>query len=142
MRTTFPFGSRPMPWDRNPQAIRQSAAIPNLAPHAATIRWSYTVPTGRKAILNHIFLMLMRASAPTTNGRVQGLIRITPSGGSALTVLSLHLFPGNVGEVSVASSAPQTLLSAGDTVDYLTADGSTGGGVDYVGAALLTEFDA
>lgn len=141
MRTTFPFGSRPMPWDRNPTVINLSSTA-SVAPAGATLRWSYQVPAGRKAILNHVYCGIIRDNAPTTAGLAQAFVRITPSGGGTRTILRAAILTSTVGERDHEVADTEVLMSAGDLIEGLTWDTSTGGTTNYLLAALLTEFDA
>jgi hypothetical protein len=80
-------------------------------------------------------LLVMRATTATAAGRY--LAFITRGGDSILEAINMV---NTVGAQSVAIAAPQLPLLEGNTLDARTADGSTGGTVDYRAYAYILEI--
>jgi hypothetical protein len=112
------------------------------APHADTQRWTYTVPAGKKALVEAAQLLTLRDAAATTLGRAEASILITPSGGALNRMLrTLHLI-NTVGErVDIFIGEAGSLLAA-DQIQATTEDSSTGGTMGYFATAKIMEYDA
>lgn len=134
--------ARPDWYDRNPVTRFRAWNAVNLAPHTSTQRWTYTVPAGKKAQLELVQVKVMRATAPTTPGYAYANIRFTPSGGSVDTLIQATIRTGTVGDTDQTVLGVCGVLQAGDTIEANSADGSTGGTIDYFATLKITEFDA
>jgi hypothetical protein len=142
MRTGQPIIGRPAWYDRNPSSQWLSYQANNVAPHSITQRWVYTVPSGKKAILEFAACYVRRSAAATTVGRVQVDIWITPSGGSVKKISLAQLLTNNVGDMDRMDLGQSLILNAGDKIEGYSEDASTGGTTNILIAAKLTEFDA
>jgi hypothetical protein len=139
---------RALPWyDRNPLNIVKVYAN-TVGPHASTQRWSYTVPTGRKAMMEELFDEVFRASTASANGGPTCDIYYTPSGGSQsylcesiISNVTAGAGPGT-GAYDKTIMGQGIILYAGDNVACYTLDAGSGGTVSYICSAKLTEFDA
>ena len=128
-------------YDRNPISIERSYYGDNL-PHTSTQRWSYTVPSGKKAILEICFAVILRVSAAETADEVIGGIWIQPSGSSNVAIVYTTMLTNNVGDMDKTSLGQSLTLKAGDILQAITQDLGTGGLIRYRIAAKITEFDA
>jgi len=136
-RVGFPGGPRLEYYDRNPAPGLVSWTADGIAPHGATIRASYTVPTGKKALIVGGTAMMMRATAATTLGRARAY-------GATPTSIVFDLFhkSNTVDSLQQVVSAVSYVIYAGITTSLVTADASTGGTIDYNVYLTYTEFSA
>ncbi|SRR6266849_1198520 len=126
-------------YDRNPleiTALGFSGA--NTAPHGGTTRGTYTVPTARKAQIMFVSKDMSRSAVAAPVGAA--LFRTVLGFASGTGALQLE---GNVvGSAAHGESGMGSVLLAGKTTSMQTADGSTGGTIDYDGLTDILEFDA
>ena len=142
VRVGFPGGPRLEWYDRNPQMQAEAYNGTGIPPHGLTERWSYTVPTGKKCLLEMLQALIKRALAATTEDLAYIIVNYTKSGGVAKSLIFNPLRTNLVGDGdSVAIGATLTLL-AGDVLAAKTGDASDGGWIDYNVAYKSTEFDA
>jgi len=135
--------ARPEWYDRNPTSKADGHAT-TAAPHTITERVAYTVPSGKKAIVEMVYLRIKRVTAATTAGTATSLLRVTPSGGSAMSIMIAELTSSqnSVGDKETLQVSPLMTLFTGDKVSGDSLDTSTGGTVEYQARWKLTEFDA
>jgi len=135
-------GGRPAWYDRNPvnRAIDYNASA--VGPHAVTDRATYTVPAGKKALVENISLLVMRDGSPTTAGRAWAIAMIYPGGGAGWTALSAIVLSATVGATDHAEVGTSALLQATDVIKLRTEDLSTAGTHFYALGLKITEFDA
>lgn len=134
--------SRPAYHDRTPVAKASNYGADGIGPHGTTVRSTYTVPSGKKALLMGAQVNAYRATAAAPVGKVMAKLVVSPAvGGGTNPVLRSsagnavgELFGDNIGEVGV--------FSAGDVASLTSEDASTGGTVDYRLSMNLSEFDA
>ena len=126
----------------SPTKVTQLYSAAGVAPHAATTRWTYTVPANKRAILDIISVFLLRDAAPATAGEALVYVNFTPSGGSTTAFLLVGNITAVVGTPQYQSAAAGWMLGAGDAIGGLTADGSTGGTYRLMVTLSATEFDA
>jgi len=115
MRTGVLGAQRPEPHDRNPVRQTLTYSGTGIAPHATTQRFSYTVPSGKKAIVLAAQANLQRATAATTAAITRASVqlqntlvvdaRISMSSASRLAVV-------DVPDADVPTKAPQGVLVA------------------------------
>jgi hypothetical protein len=142
MRTGQPIIGRPAWHDRNPITTLYVYSAAGVAPHTTTPRWTYTVPSGKKAMIEFLHVRILRSAAATTAGKVTAAISITPSGGPSADIMVANILTNNVGDREALVSGATLTLLAGDKIAGYTSDASTGGTIDYVLACKATEFDA
>lgn len=106
-----------------------------LAPHTATTRWTYTVPSNKAAFLNVLQLWVWRYSAPTAAGIYQGEIRI---GATALLIVRNVI--AEVGRRDGFTIGDNIQLWSGQSISFVTIDTSSGGSVVYEGAIFGWEI--
>lgn len=133
--------ARPSYYDRNevPKSFRYIATV---APHTTTVRWTYTVPVGKKAWMDSALAWLGRATAAAPVALAFGWVRYTPSGGSATTMVNTTLATNGVNDNQQSLLSSLGAMVAGDVVEGLTVDTSTGGTVTYDVNLKYAEFDA
>ena len=137
MRLAFPGGARPDPWDRNPVSATQSYSGATVAPHSSTVRWTYTVPTGRKALVSAFHISVRRAAAATTASTATAFLML-----NGTNVFHVTLVNNTVDATQRLELSAALYLTAGDELRAVTLDSSTGGYIDYNVVAVVTEFDA
>jgi len=89
-----------------------------------------------------LYCGVFRVSAATTAGIVQDTWFLTKSGGTGVMVLRARMRKNSVADQDSVNLGTTLLLLAGDIIELLTYDDSTGGTVDHQGAIKITEFDA
>jgi hypothetical protein len=143
MARTLSGGARPAWYDRN-AASKCSSYLATAAPHALTARWTYTVPAGKKALVELLQVGLKRMTAAGTPQVAYVAITVVPSGGSGVYLVFADLTASNnaVGDKDNMSSQGTLNLSAGDEINAKTYDGSTTGTIEYTANMKITEFDA
>lgn len=134
--------ARPAPIDRNPINRTLSGSASSAAPHATTIRFSYTVPANRKATCQAARAAVQRNTAATTPGAVQSAIRYQPNAGALFAYLNANVVTNGVNDVSDQSLPSMGDMLAGDYIDGEDADGSTGGTTSPSQAIKIFEYDA
>lgn len=142
MKVGFPGGPRLEWYDRNPQHQLNSYVFLQVAPHATTTRWSYTVPSGKKAFIEFITCMVHKSIVSTSADNAVAQIRITPSGGSATIILITLIRTSAVGSRDRGDIGQGPILLAGDLIEAQTYDINADGNVDYAVVSKITEFDA
>ena len=139
MRIVHPGNARPEVVDRNPLAVRQFYGA-NLAPHAETQRWTYTVPANRRALVALLWGQIVRESAATTVG--DGFLRIKTTISAVQVSGPVLVHRNNTAGAEVHFAFGHSVyLGPGDLIELTTQDTSTGGVLRYSGGAYLIEFD-
>jgi len=106
--------------------------------HGVTVRWTYTVPDGRKAI--HTFLSgIMFIDIATADKVCEQTWEILKAGG-AFTPVVQQLFIGTDGYFSRLINNASFTLFAEDGIRGVTVNGDTTGHV-FSSSSVLTEFD-
>ena len=141
-------GQRAQPafyFDRNiaTQFVRYD--VDSVAPHVATVRATREIPAGKLAIVECVFVRLVRATVATTPGiSARGFGEIRRAGLSN-PMCGLDLDASAVGNVvgfgKSLAVAPMALAIAGDIIEIVTKDDNIGGTVHYSIMIKLTEFD-
>jgi hypothetical protein len=126
-------------YDRGMVFINNRYRGASVAPHAETSRWTYTVPTAKRAVITYFSLQVLRQTAATTLGNAYAYIGF--SGAVVATVFDLGLYNNTVGEKSILSSHPFIVIPAATVVTGFTSDDSTGGAMNYIVILSLHEFD-
>lgn len=112
-----------------------STFIVGVGPHAETSRWSYTVPTGKVAMVALLEAVVMRSGPATASWWYRADIR--RNGTPILRAMNISNNAGT--ESARIVDTPLPLLTS-DVLSAVTADSSTGGTVDYVEFALVLEI--
>ena len=132
-------------FDRNPTKVSKTGlSAPGAAAEALTTRGTYTVPAGKKAYLELIFIRSRESANVALDGAVIGTFQVTPSGGSLNTLLSSILEIGEKGVSKENSLGFSAVLSAGDLAELTTqvVNAAAGTNVSIRVSMFGTEFDA
>ena len=137
MEINYPAGTRSFWHDRNATTITTSITAALVAPHAATVRASYTVPASRRLVFGNISNSVIRDGVATTAGMVAAWINLAGVETVVLTHLSNVLGASNRADVGAG-----TIIQAGTVVQSVTADPSTLGTMRYDMQWAGNEYDA
>jgi hypothetical protein len=129
-------------YDRNPVARANSYSTAGVGPHSGAVRWSYTVPSGKKTRVANLVVKLIRDGASGTPGMAAAFINYTPNGGAAVSVLIGYQNSGAVNALDGQAVGSSMVLLPGDAISGQTSDASTGGSFTYLLTWTGTEFDA
>jgi len=124
-------------YDRNPNMTYQYYHGTGVAPHSVVARWSYTVPTGKKAFIESLLIMIQRTAVATSAGRFRGDIAATYP-----AFMKVYNYGNVVGSGESRNQGYTGCLPSGFAVSAITEDLSTGGTVDYWLDMVFCEFDA
>ena len=142
MRILFPPGQRSNWFDRNAVTLVASYNAGGAAAHAATTRWTYTVPAAKKYLIGSAMIHFYRDIAPTTPADAYAAILIPPRGGAATAALRCFYDLSPISSPQIIAGLQGEILFAADTIAAQTADGSTGGTFSYSTHLAGAEFDA
>lgn len=134
---------RLVPWfDRNPSIIYKHYTG-EKAVHAATERWTYTVPKNRKAFLELAVCRIMRLTASTTDPqeKVTDYIAYKPKDQNQSYLVDVEFIDAKVNAFRGDSIAQSMILFEGDNLKGYTADLNSNGTCDHMVIVKLTEFD-
>lgn len=134
--------ARPAYYDRN--ATSQTIQyVADIAPHGTTLRATYTTPAGKKAYIEAAAVYMRCSSAPTAAGRNFAIVRVTDASANLIEICRIDKNANTVvGNSYAVTSTSMPTVYAGETITIYTNDASTGGTVDYVIGAKVTQFDA
>lgn len=143
-RIVSPVASRPVYYDRNPSSQTLIYVNAGTSPHSVTERDARTIPAGSKGFVEIAQTEVRRSSAASSAGVAQMTLGFTPDGGSLANLFyaALQDDQNSVGDAQSQVVSATMILEEGDKIAIRTADGSTGGSVDYTGTAKIMEFDA
>ena len=134
---------RTVPWyDRNPKSVLKRYVATDVAPHATTERWSYTVPKGKKAFIEYIGVLIQRITAAGTPGQVTACIDLGVEDATPVSMMAAILITNTAGDIDRDSIGQSLTLNAGEVLKCSTTDLSITGTVRYICVAKITEFDA
>jgi len=137
VRVGFPGGPRLEYYDRNPQEVSITFGAADIAPHATTTRATYTVPTGKKAMVMSGYSEMLRKTAATAVGNSYAIIKR-----AALYLIGLFMRKNTVGDQVNEAIGINAMLLAGQALELVTSDASTAGTIDYEIDAHIIEFNA
>ena len=142
MRLNNVFSGRPAWFDRNPTDNQNLAFDSTIAPAGVTTRWTYTTPTGRKAMLESALAVVRRATAAGAAARCFAIVTFLPGGINPQDMAIASFNNNTVDTLDRAIVGAIGVLVGLDTVRAQTSDASTAGTVEFDVAAKVTEFDA
>ena len=132
--------ARPAYNDRQPIPILANYLASGVAPHAMTVRASYTPPDGYAAFIESIVLQVIRQSAAGVLSYSEAFIYFLPYYGGTYQLLPCTLFNNTVAQYAQQSLTSYGYMAFGDTLQIKTQDTSTGGFCAYSGLIKGTEF--
>lgn len=140
MRVSSYAVARPAYYDRNAVATYSTYTSSGIAPHTYTVRWTYTVAAGKKAIMEFATILLSTQTPATVNGSREGYLRvISPATASLLYVVHTS---NTSGSISIVINPTQPTFYAADSITGNTFDSGTGGTVYYDMSGKFTAYDA
>lgn len=125
-----------------PLMVLNVVAIGSTAPHADTVRWTYTVPANRFAIVELLHLKNKRDTAAAPAGSLSNYVGYTVSGGTEQVLINTQHFAAAVDAGDSATWGSEMRLATGDRLRGRTSDTSTGGASFYYNIMKATEYDA
>ena len=131
-------------FDRNPKSIAEYSWY-EVAPHAYTSRFEYTVPSGRMAFVETLEADVVRSEAATTAGYATAKFGFTPNGSAIekdIVNAWIEAIHNTIGDENRKTLAGMMLMCEGDKINAITGDLGTGGKVMYLITMKITEFDA
>jgi hypothetical protein len=134
---TFPTRQ---PFERAATYPHQQFLAGAVAPHAGTVRFTYTVPTNRIALLTAVHVKVRRETAPTTAGLVSAFVYLTDPTANVYRFASVSFVSSTVGAQDWFSGYVGTFVPAGWSVSAQTGDSSTGGTCAYEISVHIVEF--
>ncbi len=141
MRITGTSSARAQSYDRNPIASGTVYNNQTFALGTLTTLLTYTVPAGRKALINSVFFHELQVSAGAPAG-VKVFRWVATVGGTAANIVSIQINESLANARTMQNSTPQALMAAGDGLTFLGQNGDTGGQLAVIAGSLVTEFDA
>jgi len=142
MQVNSPASSRAAWYDRNPKTIYYWDAEDAIAPHATVNRWTYTVPSGRKARAELTFLWIYRDTAASSVGIASIFIKYAPKTTNDATIVQLDFDNNTVNAILDNSQNLQLMMQETDQIYEEDKDSGTGGTVSFLDVFKGTEFDA
>lgn len=145
LRIGYPYEieqiSRPAWYDRNslPAADGYSDTV---GPHLPTERVSYTVPVDRRAMVELLYIQIIRMTAAAPHARVNAEWHLIPEGGAEVDLLVLNQLNNTAGNELHLALGSSFMIFQGDQLLGYTRDQSTNGTVRYELHYKITEFDA
>lgn len=142
--STTKIADLPSWFDRNPAMVLKAWSAGNIAPHATTIRWTYTVPSDRYAYMEFFDCFLRRQVAAVTPGEAFIEIRVTPKGESVSRLVAAYLFSESkdIKDENRVWGAQSMILLPETVLTGSSGDSCIGGTINYSTSAKFTEFDA
>ena len=142
MRTSpTPLVARPAWYDRNP-ASKVFYSSFSASPHSLTERFSYTCPSGKKALVEVLSARVERVTAATEADTAVAVFKFTPSGATGYYILRSSIRTNNAGDKEDKAIGTTLVMCPGDKIQAFTFDLSTGGTCSYLLTMKITEFDA
>lgn len=141
MRISSYAVARPAYYDRNATNTWNAYVAGTVAPHGGTTRWTVTIASGKKAIIETANVLMWRDAASTVIGASFGLLRLT-SGATLGDIANAVLYTTTVYVTATQLVSGGITLYASDVLSAITQDNSTGGSIYYNLIAKGTIFDA
>jgi len=129
--------ARLQPWYQPNFTISNQHYGAQLFPHLETVRWTYTVPANRLAIVMSAFTSVIRYTAATTAAIPDAEIVIN----AGPRLVRSEIGGNTIGTRSSDPVGQSAILKAGHTLEGKTYDGSSGGQCIYTVSANIAEFD-
>lgn len=142
MQISNPTTNRPYWYDRSDAFGCAFYKGNGIAPHSATARFNYTVPTSKAARIGLASLFAMRYTVATTNDYAEVRIVGYPTGGAVPDMFLRQLYTNTNGLGVAASGNMNIIAQAGREFQGFTSDASTGGTINYSLSLSYTEYDA
>ena len=140
MRVGSLAAARPAYYDRNATTMVQSSTVLDT-PNTGTTRWTTTVASGKKLLIESGLASFWRETAATTAGQVTSVIRVT-SGGVDCDIALIKALNNTVSSYYSDKVNTPTTLYVGETLSGISRDNSTGGSMWFEINVKGTTYDA
>lgn len=140
MRLSSLAAARPAYYDRNASSFSAAYAA-TVAPHANTTRWTYTVASGKKLLVESAAAYAIRTAAATVNSYGWGLVT-TYDGTNYTNILPMVINLTALAAVDRAYMGQSVTVYAGQQILGATWDTATGGTIQWEIDAKGTIYDA
>jgi hypothetical protein len=127
---------------RNPKQIMMSYSGSVAPPHPQTLRWQYTVPAGRQAIVELLVAVTQRDAAASVAATASDYIILEAHGAGNMVLIYAWIASLSLGAQTALTVGTALTLYESDRLNAYTYDGSADGTVSYVISAKIIEFDA
>lgn len=134
--------ARAAPYDRAALEIGRRFFSAGIGPHASTQRFTYTVPAGKKCLVESVQAMYLRETVAAPVGLFSALVQVNLLAVTAIDLATTISLNNTVGATDRAIVAPQSTIIATSLLQAFTADAGTGGAVTYLLTAKALEFNA
>lgn len=144
VRPSGQVDSCPVILERNWSTFALQFSQLNLAPHAGTVRFQYTVPAGRAAWLQSGLALVQTIVVGNAGQSAVAQLVVLPARTAPAAVLDALRWCGDAaGSITDVSLSSQVLLLPGDVVQGVTSDPDTQplARRSYVISATVREFD-
>jgi hypothetical protein len=133
-------GARAQYYDRNAASVLNVYAA-TVAPHVTTARWSYTVASGKKLLVENLSQRAVRISAATSANTYGTEVGLTV-GATGYAVQQVRVYVSTVFLSTIQVDHMALTLYASETLTGHTYDDSIGGTVQFQVAMKGTLYDA
>jgi hypothetical protein len=133
-------GARAQYYDRNAASVVNVYSA-TVAPHTTTARWSYTVASGKKLLIENLSQRALRLTAATTAQTYGTEIGLTVSA-TAYAVQQVRVYVSTVFLSTMQVDHMALTLYASEAITGVTYDDSIGGTVVFQVAMKGTLYDA
>lgn len=138
--------SRPNYYDRNPSTIIEDVEVnPAASTLAFTTEWTYTVPTGRKAMVETLYCAALNISTSALNGYAGAQIQYQKGSGTYNDIAGAFVVTGqsSVCQTNVSGSSDMVILD-GDSIrgTAFSDNSAASSNVQLETGMKATEFDA
>ncbi len=140
MRIIFPTAQTRPFYDRNATYTYLTYSQNGIAPHAFTLRATYTVPANRRALVTSVGLYFRRQTAAAPVGLVSLMAGVDLDISQQFVAMSRSV-DNTVNALLDVSYPGQIWLKAGQDFHLATSDAGTGGTCAYTLVAEIIEFD-
>jgi hypothetical protein len=132
--------ARLQPWYQPDFIVIENVyAANNVAPHAATTRWTYTTPASRIAQCTDAFCSIIRSAAPSAAGVTINSVR--SGAASPSYILCVQEITVVVGVQNKQNVGTNIIRSPAQKITCVTRDLSTDGTYDYVATATVMQYN-
>ncbi len=142
MKVIQTFSARPDWYDRNPSSALWEVELVGIAPHSETVRGTYTVPSGKLAVVDIVYLEIMRTDVPDAVGRAALRLLYSDDGATWRTIAKADLKTAEMFGIDKVHLTGLGIFMPGDSFRITTFDGSTGGECYYNAVVKIFTFDA
>jgi hypothetical protein len=133
-------GARAQYYDRNASSVLNVYSA-TVTPHTTTVRWSYTVASGKKLLVENLSQRAIRLTAATT-AQTYGTEVGMNVGGTSYAVQQIRVYVSTVFLSTIQVDHMALTLYAGEALTGATYDDSIGGTIAFQVAMKGTLFDA